>query len=484
MPADDVAARLRAGDSVVLPRGTEIRGRLLLAREVVQGSFTCRLCTFAGPISAADATFERTVDLTGGVFTGDVVFTGASFRGSTLFGTVTDLDGEARTARFPSRADFSLAVFEGPTNFSGAVFAGPASFQESRLGDAAFAGTIFTAPVSFAGAQFLGEADFPSANFLHGVTFKGARFARGAIFLATTFDSPAHASVVAQTDVQPNEPEEAANFSLVKSKGSIVFSRAVFHSLPGEQVAIFDDLASTGELDLDRAEFLSLAAEDSPDPYAEHGNRVAMDGVDTGGLVLALDHVDSISDEGEYDGSRRNALAAIRAVADANGDLGLANDAEYQLRLLRAQNRGAIARAADTFFYRGVAGYFVRPGHPLLLLAILVVLLTLLRYGRERAGAPHVGFAGRRGRPSRRQFRVPCNRRGRLEPLRRRCADLAGCFLDTIARVVPRWGNARTAPPTSWGRAEVAAYRVLLVLALIGLANSNPALNRMLEALV
>jgi hypothetical protein len=50
-------------------------------------------------------------------------------------------------------------------------------------------------------------------------------------------------------------------------------------------------------------------------------------------------------------------------------------------------------------------------------------------------------------------------------------------YLDTLALV----GRSKTASE-GW-RLEVLAYRILLVCALVGLANSNPTLRQMIDAL-
>jgi hypothetical protein len=53
--------------------------------------------------------------------------------------------------------------------------------------------------------------------------------------------------------------------------------------------------------------------------------------------------------------------------------------------------------------------------------------------------------------------------------------------LDTISLVGPRGSNGVTLPPAR--RLEIFVYRVLLVCALLALANSNPTLRQMVDSL-
>jgi hypothetical protein len=54
-------------------------------------------------------------------------------------------------------------------------------------------------------------------------------------------------------------------------------------------------------------------------------------------------------------------------------------------------------------------------------------------------------------------------------------------FLETLALIAPRRGDPGDRPAR---RVEVFIYRLLVVCALIGLANSNPTLRQMFDAIL
>jgi hypothetical protein len=146
---------------------------------------------------------------------------------------------------------------------------------------------------------------------------------------------------------------------------------------------------------------------------------------------------------------REHVLELIEAGAKARGDLGVANDARFSLEVMQSRKDPWWKRAVNVVFFRVVAGYFVRPFHPILALLVLVAVVALVRVGRSATGTAVRGLARRFGHE----------------------------FLDGLALILPG-GDA------GQRRLETLAYRVLVVCALIGLANSNPTLREMFDAIV
>ncbi len=93
---------------------------------------------------------------------------------------------------------------------------------------------------------------------------------------------------------------------------------------------------------------------------------------------------------------RPEVLALIESSANARGDLARANDAHYALEVLKSAHYSPPLRLLDLVFYRTIAGYFVRPLHPLLAVLALAALVTIRQDGPpppagRRAGPPDRG---------------------------------------------------------------------------------------------
>jgi hypothetical protein len=120
-------------------------------------------------------------------------------------------------------------------------------------------------------------------------------------------------------------------------------------------------------------------------------------------------------------------------------------------------------------FYRLLAGYLVRPLRPIVALVLLVTLVAAIRLAR-------------RVRKNRKQQTPETERPRWRTRARTGCGDFLTCFLDTLAVALPRSRGDDAPPLLLRERAEIIAYRVLVVLALIGLANSNPTLREMVDS--
>lgn len=470
IPAAEILARVQAGRPVVLAHET-IVGRLDLARITdVHGVFKCRECRFLGHVDAGDVTFEHTVDVTGSTFSHGADFRGATFHAPALFRAAfgDNPDTEGRPLVVHGRTDFSLAVFEDIASFSGATFTGTAAFGDARFLDVSFAraefsamagfartsfrgianfnGTFFDESATFDDADFRARTDFAVSVFGRGATFSGAQFASGASFLAAEFNAP------------KSGEEDAASFDSVTSAGNLDFTFTDFKSpaRKPQEIAVFDDLVCGKSLVFRTTGF-------PPD------DSISMTRLQVTDLVLDVATVRQVA-PGDNGSDQESVLRTIENSAKTRDELGVANDAHYELRVRASKRYGATLHALDYVFYRGAAGYFVKPFRPLLLLGAIATLAAMARYLRIRT-KPEIDSS--RGR-----LRI------RWRAAQVRCADFLTCLLDTFALAAPRWRSTREGDVGLGERVQAILYRLLLVCALLGLANSNPTLRNMVDTLV
>jgi uncharacterized protein YjbI with pentapeptide repeats len=467
-----IANDLRHGRSVVLYRTTVTGSTNLWKANVVRGVFECHECRFLGPVVAPDVVFARTVDLSGATFERYVDFRGATFQAPALFRAVDENEADIRRppksgssklvpATFVRRADFSLAVFSDIASFGGAKFQHEATFSDARFSDCTFSNATFGAVVfdraSFRGAalfnaaKFEGGASFDQTDFQHHTDFASTKFRQGGDFSGAQFTNGA--SFLAAQFVAAPDTTNGALFQAATSSGDLNFTFAAFtNSKGGTAAAVFTQLACSAALVL-----RDLTV---PDNFL-----LAMNKLQVRDLRMDVDYVSKI--EGRLD--QITALGTIESSAKARDDLREANSAHYALQTLRSDDYNLFWRPLDYVFYRGVAGYFVRPTRPLLALVVLVALVASLRLVLRRHG--HEGYEeGRRPRIWRRTGR--------------RCGDMLACFFDTLSLVGPRWGSAAAEKLPVLQRVEVFVYRLLLVCVLLGLANSNPTLRQMVDTLI
>jgi hypothetical protein len=226
----------------------------------------------------------------------------------------------------------------------------------------------------FADGDFRDRTDFGVAEFDRGDVQPGA-VRRDASFLAATFYAP---------NRRPGEDEqEAAAFDGVVSTGNLDFTFAEspgpHRDLAGKRwlhrrrdaasVAIFDD-AVCGRLHLPedgvrgRTEVQRTALDD-PDP-----------GRGSGPTVHETERIGNIDD-------RQDVRSDIEESAKARGELGVANDAHFNLLTLRSRDSPFLLHVLDFVFYKNIAGYFVRPFRPLLILIALATFFGVVRYVRQ-----------------------------------------------------------------------------------------------------
>jgi hypothetical protein len=149
-------------------------------------------------------------------------------------------------------------------------------------------------------------------------------------------------------------------------------------------------------------------------------------------------------------------LRRIESSAKDAQNFALANDAFYERQIVLSHHYSRPRRVVDAVFYRGIAGYLVRPFHPLLTLLVLTGVLSILRAlrgSRARAGA------------------------SRLRKMHAFSVDFHALFLRSLLEAV-RW---RSSIPPGKGL-EVFTYRLLVVCALVGLY-ADPTFRQIFEFL-
>jgi uncharacterized protein YjbI with pentapeptide repeats len=492
LAAATIISALRRGQPLILS-GVVVHRRLDLTRVgTVRQPFKCRACTFERGIDASDVIFDRTLDLSGSTVHGGANFAGTTFQGPALFTNTprpAEFDGKVNfrladfndlaafdhasferparfsLARFRSQASFALTTFAGVTFygatlaggaiFDGAEFEAQANFGRAAFGESDFRSTIFSRSPSFTDVVFRGHADFSGAEFEHGGVFDDAQLPMGASFVGATFTAV-------------HRPRLAGSFDGVAASSTLDFTFVRFvvegrkpRGKASPPAVSMSELVSGGTVSFSGAEF--------PDGYSIVTNRIAAKN-----LVFDVEDAARVKDEKDERRKphQRHLLELIESSAKTRGDLVTANNAEYRLRELASRHYWGPYRVLDAIFYRGIAGYFVRPLHPLVTLVAVALVFAAVRLflGREKELQ----------RPaSRRRSRfVPSRRDGR------RISRLLSEFLDALGRVLPWRTSSEGKPPTLGHRLEAVLYRVLLACALIGLANSNPTLRRLVDSIL
>jgi len=426
----------------------------------VPNPFVCTPCTFDKSLSARDVTFKSLVDLRGAKFDDSVDASGATFGGRTLFGPFPDTS--RRSSRCPPVSEGLLCFVDGDiagtANFSLATFKQAVSFENVNFEDR----------TEFSLAQFRDEADFSKTEFDAPALFDEARFAQPVSFLGADLDRLEFEYVRSPSTVDFDQAGFACTNEPTKDQPKPCTTAT--ENRPGPSDAVFT-YSNLGGLSFSHASF---------DP----GAQLWMTGLATPSLVLAPGDVHHV-----LPADRDRVLGMIESTAKADGDLGTANEADYRLHVLRSNGYSQPERLLDFVFFRSMGGYLVEPLQPLLTLlgiALLVSLLRVLlprqRLSRLRLRAKLAWSERGRRRPEPRAPRpAPHARRSvgtRLDASWSTFCRYAHELLDTLSLMWP-WSGASVAGR----RLEANLYRILFVCFLIGLANSNPTLRQMLDAL-
>lgn len=508
--APEVARKLQMGIPEVLNNGTTIDGDLQIGSNRVREAFVCRGCTFNGNVYASYARFARGIDLSGStvkgevhlensVFSGPALFSGAKF-GNTIngsFATFHDI-ADFEDVEFCCRADFKSAHFGGAARYGGAIFGLASIFHAARFDkQASFERGSFAGPVDFSATTFGDVADFRQAAF--GAS-KNRQCEKTVCFTDAVLRGPADFS-----DAVFSPP---AVFGDAKFAMDVSFRRAVFDSSVSFAPSVsFAQTTIGGRLDLSTAKVNGLAQLKSlsvkelvlRDTVFGAGSKLGAEALLIGDLVASLDAINLVPE----DTNRAPLLRVLESSARARGNLGLANDAHFQLQEIAARDDWLPRRVADYVLYRIVAGYFVRPLWPLFWLIFIVGVATCLRAFRSTRKHPASVSAQPRARsravstrPGRAHVLTvlaaggtstlgeghpetsPADQANARERLSRRFGSVVGGFVRALGLTIT--GREE---PSPLRRAEVFVYVFLIACFLLALANTNPTLRSMFDAL-
>lgn len=539
--ASDFVDEIAAGKLLDLDGETIVGDVDLRPVDTATKVIRCTDCTFTGSIRASNVIFNRVVDLSGSIVTGMLDMNGAVFKdaflvrptprgpatigGAALFALATfggrasfegvevTGNGDFTVAQFRADASFGDARFGGTARFDSAVFAGAAQFSGTPFASAASSSGeappgcspsiqgAFVGPVSFADATFHDKADFHQRCFGDDASFAGATFGTADFTLArftkrATFDDAAI--------------DGLASFRVVTFSGDLSFQHVVLGGPTDFEGAIFAGKARL--FGTSAAESLSLVGLTAYGP-------LNLDKLHADDLQLDLSIVPAIPGEPVQE----RVLSMIEASARAHGDLALSNEAAFERSSLQTDHATG---AAYLFGLIGkwIAGYLVKPTHPLLAFLVLVAIGTgvraAARWARARrsrdlglaavvsemASAPARSIAApaaaqaNAAQPEivRADASPPNTERtdetpppGRLLAASQGALALVNSMTDTIsaaftARVEGVKNRSRLA---SYGEAlvkglEWVGFKVLIALVLIGLANSNPTFKQLVEAVL
>jgi hypothetical protein len=377
VPADVFVQRIAQGERID-ETGLRIEGDIdLVALGHVKQTIRCRGCHVTGGVRAVDVTFEQMVDLNDVTIDGPVDLGGSTFDAPAFF-TGTSAEG----ARLAGSVDLTSAVFKDVASFQAARIEGPYTAV----------GTRFMGDASFTGSHFLQYANFERATFGGRSQLNDTIFGAGASFLRATFVGPADLSVSSSCD---SVMLRGSSFALLDMTGFAVgrLSGSACTSAPLTAKLEVTN-ASGGTLDLRKAvtpklDLNGLRISQVIDLRGLEATELVWNNVTTAGLRAApasLSGVHSVPD-------RMDGLTAIEDTARRTGDLRTANDARYARLGLASARHPWWRRLPDIVLYRWIAGYLVRPSHPIVTFLLLVIAGAGARIGaraRRKALPPRV----------------------------------------------------------------------------------------------
>jgi Pentapeptide repeats (9 copies) len=453
-----VGAKLERGINLT---GSTISGRLELAGATISRGFVAHGAVFDGIVNLRGTTVRGGTDLSEAAF--HSLFLADSNSGATNPPTMLGEGADFSLASFSNLATFGNVDFTRGADFdlakfdSNAVFASATFGKPDTGGEASFARTIFAGPVDFSSAtvwgtagftdaEFQDRADFTDAIFVGPAAFDRASFVQGATFRGSTFQ-PLKKKDCSQDSIQDS-------FQSVSSGGNLNFNYATFWATDFSGIDVAD----------------TISFEDSTVPKDDQFPKctvpkLSFSQATAGRFVMRSD--DALSSVAGAD--RTLVLQMIESSAAKANDLGTANDAHYARLELESHNEWWGLRVLNAVFYRGIAGYLVRPLHPVVALVALAVLVTLARviyHGAGNASAKANALEEPPVRAHRRALAV--ERRFRTS------------FATTLSLIGPKRGDDKE---REGRQLEILTFRVLVACALIGFANSNPTLRQMLDAI-
>src|SRR5262245_13866507 len=458
------AAKLKAGKPL---RFYEVTSPLILTG-TMPGTVECTPCTFDKPFVARNVAYQRMVDLRDATCHDRVDLSGAAFENPVLFASFPDPKFQTQHCaiyrRNQLRRDLQLQPCSAGTDFQGPVSLSLATFgDEADLDSAKFEG-----PVDFSLARFRNQADFTSTDFEAPASFGGARFANSASFLGASFNRLAFDYVrTGSSDKSTSIDFDEADFSCTTdSCGKPKPLKNGRPRLPTPD-AVFD-FSVVDQLSFDHTTF---------DP----GVLLSMASVKTSELVFDPNQIGHVAAD-----DQNRILSLIESGAKDANDLGVANEAHYKLEAARSRTYPLPLHVLDFVFYRSIAGYLVEPLQPLLTLLALAIAVSLFRLWLPPSRRTRLKIRLKLFRERRNTRSDETRSKSRRSWIRRPAFGAAWAnfcrlvheLFDTLSLMWPGSGASQAGR-----RLEANVYRILFVCLLIGVANSNPTLRQMLDAL-
>ncbi len=354
-------------------RGLTVTGDLdLRSLRSIDRPLRCVNCAFEGSLSAADVEFGGIIDLSGSTFGGAIDLRGAVFGRATIFdGAVFAEAADFGSARFTDIASFAGADFLAETVFDRTVFEASASFigvprPENPTPDApACASTqgAFLAPVSFEGSLFSDRADVRGRCFQARAAFNNSAFLASADFASARF--------LGEALMEGLDLRSGASFRVAEFAGDLTFEGSTtsaaldFEGAIARQSVILESISGTGTVSLDG---FVVQRSDVDEPIEMRNLFVA-------GLSMDVPQVNLVSGPNV----RKTVLSLIEETARERGQTSKANKARFELLSAKNEELRGVRKAFDSYLYRDVAGYLVRPTHPMYSFLILLLVGTFVR---------------------------------------------------------------------------------------------------------
>lgn len=504
--ADAIVERVVAGQPIAFDGVTVVGDLDLRSVQTVTRPFRCTDCTFEGSLRASDVVFDRIVDLSGAVITGSTDLNGTVFRDAFLLRPTLQ-----RASSLAGPVSFALARFEGRAAFDGVRFSDQADFDAAQfLADASFADAEFARDAQFGLAIFAGNAQFSGsprdadsqstsvdappgcAGGVQGVvrgtaSFAGAAFGGKADFRQRCFAGDADFS---------GATFGAADFTLARFLGAATFNGvgidgpASFRIASFAGPASFQNVVASGSTDFEAAVFerdvslfgMSVAGPLSLSRIRVNGN-LDLNHLRADALHMDLNTIPKVSGEPVQE----EVLGSVATTARDEGDLAQANDATFALQSLRTDQSSGVGYLWG-LGNRYIAGYLVRPLRPLVSFLILLAVGAVIRAwagpthlrprlgsasGSRRAVATHVGKASFVGL-------------GKVITalLAGLTSTLAVALRGKPGGELPSGDELTPYVSAAVHGIEYLAFKALTAFFLIGLANSNPTLKQLVEAVL
>lgn len=478
--ATTITHTLAAGHAVSISNRF-VTGTVRIPAEV-RAPVTLHRVTFCGPFVASSTSFDKLVDLRGSRFRAGADFTDATFNGPAVFTGIRTWSGSALRVDFATfrglaffggtiirgPATFADTEFDGPTRFRGGRFGRTARFDSASFGDTAdFSAMRFAQNADFGAAEFRSVASFSGTYFDQRSTFVATRFSDFADFSATTFGGQSGKPVsfrAAGFDAGANflesEFDGTTSFVLIQSGGDLIFDGTDF-----ETTLLFTQARVVGDMTFSRASFRGFVNFDEADVH-----KLDLDGAvfigDAATVLLpqpnaSTAHLDELRfDPGDVrhigigqgripDTQRETALALVEAAALRGGDARAANQAQYLRRTLIRHNRPLVARIFDWLVMWQIGGYLVRPWHQVAAIIALLIAATTIRVFDPRLHG---------------QARAP----------------VKGSFGTSFAAF---W-RLRIHEGTGWDQFEATAYKLVVVVLVLNVANVWPTGHDLLKGVL